>query len=114
MSTFIMLTHIAHMGTPTPEALEPLEREVMDHVRAACPEVQWRDSYAVLGPYDYLDIFEAPDAEMATKVATLVRTYGHADAEVWPATAWGRFKDMLHTIPQRIQARPTPEMDISM
>jgi hypothetical protein len=35
--------------------------------------VTWRANYAVLGPYDYLDIFETPDIEAAMKVSTIVR-----------------------------------------
>jgi uncharacterized protein with GYD domain len=39
----------------------------------------------VLGAYDYVDIFEAADIEVAMKVSTIVRTFGHAHTEVWPA-----------------------------
>ena len=38
-------------------------------------------NYAVLGPWDYLDILEASDSEAATKVALLVRSFGHAHTE---------------------------------
>jgi len=43
------------------------------------------------GPYDYVDIFEAPNGEIATKVALLVRSLGHATTETWVATKWDRF-----------------------
>jgi uncharacterized protein with GYD domain len=49
----------------------------------------------VLGPYDYLDIFEAPDNEAAAKVAVVVRSFGHATTETWPATPWERFRKII-------------------
>lgn len=53
----------------------------------------------MLGPYDYLDIFEAPEIETAMKVSTLVRTFGHAHTEVWAATEWQRFKELVRALP---------------
>jgi len=104
MNTFIMLTRVSHEKVQVPQALELLEKEVMAQVRSECPEVNWLHSYAVLGPYDYLDIFEAPDVAAAMRVATLIRTLGHAESEVWPATAWGAFKEMLHGLPREAGA----------
>ncbi|MGE5698810.1 MAG: GYD domain-containing protein [Deltaproteobacteria bacterium] len=37
------------------------------------------------------DIFEAPDGDAATKVALLVRSFGHGVTETWVATPWDRF-----------------------
>ena len=100
MSTFVMLTKVSHQGMHCPHDLEALEKNMMDHIHSECPEVKWQQSFAIPGPYDYLDIFEAQDVEDATKVSTLVRTIGHADVQLWPATEWGKFKEMLHTLPR--------------
>ena len=56
---------------------------------------------AVLGPADYLDIFTAPGVETATKVATIIRTFGHATTEVWAATEWEKFEGLLRSLPPR-------------
>lgn len=99
MPTFIMLTRLNTDAVRSPQALEQLEREVMKRVREQCPDVKWVSSYAVLGPCDYLDIFVASDVETAAKVSTLIRTFGHAQTEIWSATEWDRFKELVRTLP---------------
>jgi uncharacterized protein with GYD domain len=98
MQTFIMLTRLAGTALQSPRSLEELERRAMQHVRQSCPNVQWVGSYAVLGPCDYVDIFKAPDVDTASKVSALVRTYGHAQTEIWAATEWAHFKDVVRSI----------------
>ena len=98
MQMFAMLTRLSSGALQSPKSLEELERKVMDHVKLACPRVEWVGSYAILGPYDYLDLFRAADIHEASKVSALVRTYGHAHTEVWPLTEWERFKTVLREI----------------
>jgi uncharacterized protein with GYD domain len=99
MPTFIMLTRLNPEAVRSPRGLEQLERQAMSAVRKECPGVEWHGSYAVLGPYDYLDVFVADDIETAAKVSTLIRTFGHAQTEIWAATEWDRFKEIARTLP---------------
>jgi uncharacterized protein with GYD domain len=99
MTTFIMLTRLSHQALASPSSLENLERDVKERIEAECPDVRWKASYAVLGPFDYLDIFEATDTDTATKVATIIRTFGHAQTETWCATEWNKFKEMIRYLP---------------
>jgi uncharacterized protein with GYD domain len=96
MATYVMLTRVDPEALRSPHSLEELEKRAMSAIGAQCPQVKWTASYAVFGPYDYVDVFEAPDNESAAKVSTLIRTSGRAHSEVWPAFEWARFKQMLH------------------
>ncbi len=91
MATYIMLTKLSPEALTRPGSVADLNKKVEDRIRQECPTVKWIGNYAVLGPCDYLDIFEAPDADAATKVALLVRSFGHATTETWVATSWDRF-----------------------
>ena len=42
--------------------------------------------------------WDVPAVEIATKVSTLVRTFGHAHTEVWCATRWDRFKEIVRDL----------------
>jgi len=99
MPTFIMLTRLNPDAARSPRGLEQLERDAMKRVREECPNVEWLSSYAVLGPCDYLDVFIANDIETAARVSTIIRTFGHAQTEIWTATEWDRFKEIIRTLP---------------
>jgi len=101
VSVLIMFTRLSHEALKNPEQLEELERNVSERIFAECDNVKWIANYAVLGPTDYVDIFEAPDQETAMRVSTIVRTFGHASTEIWGAVEWKRFKEMARHLPGR-------------
>lgn len=98
MGTFVMLTRLSPEPLKKPEAVAQLNREVEERIKKDCPGVKWVANYAVLGPCDYLDIFDAPDTETATKVALLVRSFGHGTTETWVATPWDRFLSLATSL----------------
>jgi uncharacterized protein with GYD domain len=53
--------------------------------------IKWRAHYALLGPYDFMDVYEAKDDETAFKVSMLSRELGAISAESWPALAYDDF-----------------------
>ncbi len=95
MPAYVVLTRLTPEAVKTPGELKRLERQVAEHIRKDCPEVKWVANYAILGPYDYLDIFDAPDETVAAKVVTIIRSYGHAQTETWTAIPWERFSLVL-------------------
>jgi uncharacterized protein with GYD domain len=103
---FIMLTRLNPDAVRPPKGLETLERDAMKHVREECPKVEWLNSYAVLGPYDYLDIFVAGDIETAAKVSTPIRTFGYAQTDIWSATEWDRLSGRFRVRPAHDPCQP--------
>jgi uncharacterized protein with GYD domain len=99
MQIFVMLTRLSPEALKSPASMEDFEKRAMEHISKECPEVGWLHSYALLGPYDYLDIFSAPDTDEALKVSAMIRSFGRAYSEIWPATEWERFKGILHSLP---------------
>jgi uncharacterized protein with GYD domain len=95
MPTFVMLTRLTPGAVRTPAALRRLEKTVGEHIRVECPGVTWMANYAILGPYDYLDVFEAPDEAAAAKAVMMVRSFGHAYTETWTALPWDRFEQLI-------------------
>jgi len=98
MATYVMLTKLSPEALRRPGAVSELNKRVEDRIKKECPGVKWLANYAVLGPCDYLDIFDAPDSETATKVALLVRSFGHATTETWVATQWDRFERLARRL----------------
>ena len=64
-------------------------------VKEKLPDVKWIAHYAILGPYDFIDIFEATNEQEAAKVSLLSRARGAAFAESWTAIP---YKDFLGLI----------------
>ncbi|MFN0313600.1 MAG: GYD domain-containing protein [Burkholderiales bacterium] len=104
MNTFIMLTRVSPEAAKNPVSLETLEKESARHIHEECKSVKWVGSYAIMGPFDYLDIFTAPDIETATRVSLIIRTYGRSHSEIWPAMEWDKFKQLLQGTRERSKA----------
>lgn len=91
MTTYVMLTRLSPQTPRSPEAVKELTRQVREQVTGVCPAVRWLSSSALEGPYDHIDVFEAPDGDTAARIGLLVRSLGHGTAETSVATPWERF-----------------------
>ncbi|MCK4942379.1 MAG: GYD domain-containing protein, partial [Candidatus Aminicenantes bacterium] len=56
---------------------------------------KWLAHYALLGPYDFMDIYEADSNETATRISMITRANGALSAESWPAMNWSHFVDII-------------------
>ena len=59
------------------------------------PRRQVVNHYSLLGPYDFMDIYEAPDEETAAKVSWITLSMGAATAESWTAIPYGKFLELV-------------------
>jgi uncharacterized protein with GYD domain len=97
MQTFVLMTKLS------PELQRPGKRKEVGQewklaVEKACPEVRWLAHYAVLGPYDFMDIYEAPDPEAAAKVALITQASGALKAESWTVIPYGRYLEIAREV----------------
>lgn len=98
MALFVLLTRVVSEEIRPSFTLGRKEKLVAEKVREACPQVKWLADYAIMGPYDYLDIFEAPDTETAMKVSMIIRQVAGAHTEVWPATSWKQHARLMRDV----------------
>ncbi len=94
MQTYILMTKLS------PELLKQMKdraeqgRAWLDLVKQKCPEVKFIAHYALLGQYDFLDIYEAPNADAAAKVSMISLSNGALQAESWTAIPYKHFVEL--------------------
>ena len=69
MKTFILLTKLSDDLSSKMKKREDIGNDWMDAVKQKCPDVKFISHFAILGQYDFIDIYEAADIETATKVS---------------------------------------------
>ena len=95
MPVFVLMTKLSPEWMNDALDRKVVGREWMKKVTAACPDVKWIGHYALLGPYDFMDIYEAPDDATAHKVSLISRQEGAISAESWPAIAYERHLELM-------------------
>lgn len=98
MQTFIMLTRLISEEVNPSFAVSKKEEEISEKVKKYCPDVEWVKNYAILGSWDFLDIFHAPNIDVAMKVSSIARYYGGAHTEIWPAIGWEKFANSMRNL----------------
>ncbi len=98
MQTYVLMTRLTPGGVGNADDRRTKGREWLDRVHRACPEVKWIAHYALLGRYDFMDVYEAPDDAAAHKVSLITRGQGALMAESWPAMAWEKHLELLSEV----------------
>jgi uncharacterized protein with GYD domain len=98
MKTFILLTKLSPEITAKMKDRAKIGRTWLDQVREKCPEVKFIAHYALLGNYDFIDIYEAPDEETAAKVSMISLANGAFQSESLTAIPYKRFLELTEEI----------------
>ena len=98
MQTFVIMTKLATEMSKKVKDQAKLGRIWLEQVKEKCPEVSFLAHYALLGPYDFLDIYGAPDEETAAKVSLISLQNGAFIAESWVAIPYKRFVELAEEI----------------
>ncbi len=98
MKTFILLTKLSSETSRQIKERAKLGREWLEQVKQKCPEVKFISHYALLGEYDFLDIYEAPDEETAAKVSMISLSHGAFQAQSLMAIPYKRFLELTDEI----------------
>ncbi len=95
MATYVILSQLHPDACADPKQFGDLARTVADKIKADCPNVKWKDSYATTGRFDIVDVVDSPDLASVERAAMIIRSYGHATTETLVATPWQEFISSL-------------------
>ena len=98
MPRYMLMTRLSPSALHDADARRSAGRQWLERVKDKCPEVKWIAHYAILGPYDFMDLYDAPDAETAQKVSLLSRAEGAVAAESWQALPYEQYLSALEDV----------------
>ena len=95
MPTFVLMTKLSTEAIGDPSRRKALGKEWLQKVTRSCPGVRWISHYALLGRYDFMDVYEAPDIETAHKVSYISRSEGAVEAESLQALPYDQYLKLI-------------------
>lgn len=96
MPIYILATKLQNTGLM--DKRREQGQEFLKNVSEKIPGIKWIAHYAILGPYDFLDVFEAKNENDAAKVSLLSRSAGATFAESWTAIQYSEFLDLVESL----------------
>ena len=98
MPTFVLLSKVSSEGATQVKSLVDTDNEFEVRLKEQCPGVKRVASYALLGAYDFMHIFEAPDAREAAKVALLANSFGVVSTQTFTAIPFSEFREIVEAL----------------
>jgi uncharacterized protein with GYD domain len=110
MKTFVLVTKLASRDAQLTEIGAKLSdrsrtgKAWLTQICEKCPKVKFLAHYALMGYWDSMHIYEAPDEETAAKVSLLTRPYA-AQVESWLALPYEKIVKMSEDIESEESAK---------
>jgi uncharacterized protein with GYD domain len=98
MQTYVLLTKLSPDASKKVKDSAKTGQSWLDEVHRKCPDAQFLSHYALLGEYDFLDIYEAPDEDTAAKVSMISLSNGAFEAQSLIAIPYKRFLELAGEI----------------
>ncbi len=98
MKTFFLFTKLGPDVSAQMKDRAKHGRKWLEQVREKCPEVKFLGHYGLLGKYDFVGIYEAPDEEVAAKVSMISMANGALHAESHIAIPYKRLVELSEEI----------------
>ncbi|MCB0752147.1 MAG: GYD domain-containing protein [Ignavibacteriae bacterium] len=95
MATYILLTKLSPDESKKVHNRAKLGHVWLEEVKAKCPEANFISHYALLGRYDFMDIYEAPNEKVAAKVSMISLANGAYTSESITAIPYKEFTELL-------------------
>jgi uncharacterized protein with GYD domain len=95
---FILLTKFSPEISRQMKNRALLGRKWLEQVKEKCPDVKFIEHFALLGPYDFLDIYDAPDEKTAAKVSMISLSNGAFEAQSLTAIPYKEFLKLTEEI----------------
>ena len=91
MATYVILSRFSPDAFRDPKDFKKLAEIVSQKIKADCPGIEWKHSFATLGRFDVVDVVETNDPRQIERAAMIIRAYGHSTTETLAATPWKEF-----------------------
>lgn len=91
MQTYIIFTRLSQSSFKNAEQFRQLAKRVSQRIKEEAPKAHWKESYALMGRFDVVDIVEADSAADAERAALIIRSEANATTETMLATPWSEF-----------------------
>ncbi len=91
MATYVILSRMTPGAFRDPADFKRVVASVLDRIKSDCPGIVFKDSYATLGRFDYVDIIETEDTNQLEKAIMIMRALGQSETETLAATPFREF-----------------------